>query len=454
MTLLPPLEQLVAADDPLRALDRALDLDFVHEAVRDRYCQDNGRASVDPEVVVRLFLLQAFEGIAHVRDLMRRVQRDVGYRWFIGYRMDEALPDHSTLSKALDRIGEALFDELFARSVGQCRAAGLIEGRVLHLDATTIRADLDARRVGEPDGPDPDARFGKFPGKHTAPGYKQQTVVDGSSRVVLAVAVTPADRPEGQSAVAAVDQAMARLATVPEAVCADAAYASGANRAALEKREVRLVSPPPKPRTYTGEDYFTTEDFTYDEKRDEFICPAGATLRFVGLVKDRPGKRRYQARVSVCRACVLRAQCTRAQKRQLKVGVDHAALVRLREDSHTESFQQLYRTRFPTIEGVFAEVKQWHGLRRAWRRGLANMRVQCWLVAAVLNFKRLAAVNSPIADAMAAIDVIWRTLRSTIRSVWGATRIVPRLGRSEQTICESSHKTTHARTNEWLFNTP
>lgn len=419
MTLLPPLEQLVADDDPLRALDRALDLGFVHEAVRDRYCQDNGRSSVDPEVVVRLFLLQAFEGIAHVRDLMRRVQRDVGYRWFIGYRMDEALPDHSTLSKALDRIGEALFDELFARSVAQCRAAGLVEGRVLHLDATTIRADLDARRVGAPDSPDPDARFGKFPGKHTAPGYKQQTVVDGSSRVVLAVAVTPADRPEGQSAVAAVDQAMARLETVPEAVCADGAYASGANRAALETRDVRLVSPPVKPRTYTGTDYFTTEDFTYNEARDEFICPAGATLRFVGLVKDRPGKRRYQGRRSVCRACVLRAQCTRAQKRQLKVGADHAALVRLREDSHTESFQQLYRMRFPTIEGVFAEAKQWHGLRRAGRRGLSNMRVQCWLVAAVLNFKRLAAVNGPIS----CVVTVLRTLLGTIRRAWRGQQI-------------------------------
>jgi transposase len=432
MTLLPPLEQLVPEDHPLRGLDRVLDLGFVHEAVRDRYCQDNGRPSVDPEVVIRLFLLQAVEGIPHVRELMRDVQVNLAYRWFIGYRMDEALPDHSTLSKALDRIGESLFDELFVRSVAQCRESGLIEGRVLHLDATTIRADLDARRVGEPDSPDPDARFGKFPGKHTAPGYKQQTVVDGSSRVVLAVAVTSADRPEGQSAVAAVDQAMARLETVPEAVCADAAYASGANRAALEKRDVRLVSPPPKPRTYTGDDYFTTEDFTYDAARDEFTCPAGATLRFVGLVKDRPGKRRYQGQRSICRACALRAQCTRARKRQLKVGVDHAALVRLREDSHTVSFQQLYRTRFPTIEGVFAEAKQWHGLRRAWRRGLSNMRVQCWLVAAVLNFKRLAAVSTPIAVVISATDVIWQALRTTIRSVWGTTRVV---------LCQGQTKT-------------
>ena len=73
MTLLPPLESLIPADHHLRRLDRVLDLSFVHEAVRDRYCQDNGRPSIDPEVVLRLFLLQALEGITHVRKLMRQV---------------------------------------------------------------------------------------------------------------------------------------------------------------------------------------------------------------------------------------------------------------------------------------------------------------------------------------------------------------------------------------------
>jgi hypothetical protein len=66
-------------------------------------------------------------------------------------------------------------------------------------------------------------------------------------------------------------------------------------------------------------------------------------------------------------------------------------LVQLRADSRTEDFKTLYATRAPVIEGVFAEAKQWHGLRRAWRRGLAKMRVQCLLIAAVMNFKRLAA---------------------------------------------------------------
>ena len=148
--LLPSLEEFVPKDHYLRRLDRVLDLSFVHEVVRDRYCQDNGRPSVDPEVVIRLFLLQAVEGIASVRRLMQRVHVDLSYRWFIGYRIDEKLPDHSTLSKALDRFGDEVFNDLFERSVQQCQESGLIEGKVLHVDATTIRADLDARCVDKP----------------------------------------------------------------------------------------------------------------------------------------------------------------------------------------------------------------------------------------------------------------------------------------------------------------
>ncbi len=145
LTLLPPLESFVPQDHYLRKLDQVLNLSFVHDAVRDRYCRDNGRPSVDPEVIIRLFLIQALEGIVHVRELMRQVQVNLAYRWFIGYELDEPLPDHSTLSRALSRFGDEVFNELFRRSITSCQSSGLIDGKVLHIDATTIRADLKAR---------------------------------------------------------------------------------------------------------------------------------------------------------------------------------------------------------------------------------------------------------------------------------------------------------------------
>jgi transposase len=420
MTLLPSLEVLVPADHLLRRLDRVLDLGFVHELVRDKYCPDNGRPSIDPEVVIRLFLIQALYGYESVRHLMREVQVNLAYRWFIGYRLDESLPDHSTLSKALDRFGSAVFDELFARSVSQCRASGLIEGKVLHVDATTIRADLDANRVNQVDSADPDARFGRFPDGKVHPGYKQHTIADGKKRVVLAVSVTAANVSEHDEAVGLVDRALSRLKASPEAVCADGSYGSGANAYELESRGIRLVSPPPAAKTYTGDRYFTVEQFTYDEEQDQFTCPAGQVLRYAQTEKQR-GRRTYRARRSACQVCPLKSQCTISERRHLKVTGHHASLIRLRADSQTEDFKRLYRSRAPVIEGVFAESKQWHGLRRAWRRGLSKMLVQCLLVATVVNWKRLVTLlwryfgwRTPWNDLCDVIVAIWRHLNAPL----------------------------------------
>jgi len=390
MTLLPPLASLIPEDHRLRKLNRVLDLGFVHEAVRDRYCSDNGRPSIDPEVVMRLFLLQAIEGIRSVRELMREVQVNLAYRWFIGYRLDEALPDHSTLSRVLERFGDEVFNRLFVESIGRCRASGLIEGRVLHVDATTIRADLEENRVGKSGSPDPDARFGRFPDNKIKPGYKQHTIADGRARVVLGVSVTAADCSEHNEAISIIDSVLPRLEKLPEVVCGDGAYASGRNYVELAERGIRLVSPPPKAKTYTGTAYFTVEDFEYDEAEDMFVCPAGKRLKYVRTEKER-GRRNYRAWRSDCGACPLKLKCTKAERRSVKVSPHHGGLVKLRADSRTESFKKLYTSRAPVIEGVFAEAKQWHGLRRAWRRGLAKMRVQCLLIAAVINFKRLTA---------------------------------------------------------------
>lgn len=392
MTLLPPLESFIPADHYLRKLNRVLDLGFIHEAVRDCYCQDNGRPSIDPEVVIRLFLIQAIEGIPQVRELMRQVQMHLGYRWFIGYELDEKLPDHSTLSKALDRFGDKVFDELFERSVAQCQQSGLIEGRVFHVDATTIRADIDSVRVGLPGNSDRDARFGRFPNGTKQPGYKQQTVVDDDSRVVLEVSVEPANTNEGGSLTPAVQKAAARLDSLPETVCADSAYANGKNASDCYCQGIRLVSPPRKARNHHSHEQFTIEQFDYNEEREQFICPAGKVLRKAGRISEKKGRWKYRASAKDCRRCQLKSQCTQAPQRCLNVTVNHGALIRLRQDSQSASFKALYRRRAPVIEGIFAEGKQWHSLGRAWRRGLSKMRVQCLLVSTVLNLKRLVGV--------------------------------------------------------------
>jgi hypothetical protein len=266
--------------------------------------------------------------------------------------------------------------------------------------------------VNKPDSPDPDARFGRFPDGSKQPGYKQQTVVDDQSRVIVDVAVMPANESEGNSALEAIDRAIERIEQKPEAVCADAAYASGENAAGCEERDIRLVSPPPEPvNGRGGKDLFTIEAFHHDEKKDVFICAAGEVLKRSGPMGEQPERYKYRASARACRACSLKSLCTRSVVRSVNVGEHHDALVRLRADSDTGSFRSLYRSRAPSVEGVFAEAKCYHGLRRAWRRGLSKMRVQSFLIAAVINFKRLSALflhpNAPAHVLICLFKTIW-----------------------------------------------
>lgn len=417
--MVPCLESLVPSHHRLRQLDAVLDLSFIHDAVRHLYCQDNGRPSIDPEVVMRLFILQAIQNIRSVRELMDEVAVNLAYLWFIGYNLGEKLPDHSTLSRALDRFGNEVFDTLFQRSIAQCQASGLIEGRVLHLDATLIRADLDKDKAEQPGCADPDARFGRKKGE---PGYKQQAVADGKARVVVAVDVMPANEHESERAMALVDQAITRTGERPQAVCADSAYANSRNAAAMEARAVQFVSPPQRTRR-TGDDQLRADDFVYDAAGDVYICPAQQELVYIGTDNTKKHRRRYRAPTGVCPTCPLHSRCTQSQRRVLHVRPHHDALARLRAAAKTDSFRALYRTRQAVIEGVNGEAKQWHGMRRAARRGLANVLIQCLLVAAVLNFKRLMAAQRPIAWILWAISAI----DNVTRRAWDATQAVRRV---------------------------
>ena len=137
-----PLRALVPEDHILKRVDKVLDLSWIHEAVQDRYCQDNGRGSIDPECALRLMLAGFFQGIVRDRTLMREAQVNLAIRWFAGYRLDEKLPDHSSLTRIRQRWGEAVFREVFARTVRACAQAGLVNTRTVHVDATLIRADV------------------------------------------------------------------------------------------------------------------------------------------------------------------------------------------------------------------------------------------------------------------------------------------------------------------------
>jgi transposase len=136
------LEELVPQDHFYRHVQKVLDLSFVYDLVRESYAIV-GRPSVDPVVFFKLQLVMFFEDIRSERLLMRQVADRLSVRWYVGYDLDEPLPDHSTLSKIRARYGLEVFRRFFEAIVEQCRQAKLVWGKELYFDATQIEANAD-----------------------------------------------------------------------------------------------------------------------------------------------------------------------------------------------------------------------------------------------------------------------------------------------------------------------
>ena len=134
------VEDLVPADHFYRHLEATLDLDFVRDLVADRYAAI-GRPAIDPVVFFKLQLVMFFDGIRSERQLLRMAADRLSVRWYLGYDLGEALPDHSSLTKIRQRYGLVVFRRFFEAIVERCREAGLVWGRELYFDATQVDAN-------------------------------------------------------------------------------------------------------------------------------------------------------------------------------------------------------------------------------------------------------------------------------------------------------------------------
>jgi transposase len=134
------LEDLVPRDHFYRHLEAKLDLTFVREWTRDLYAQ-GGRPSIDPVVFFKLQLIMFFEGIRSERQLIATASLNLTHRWYLGYALDEDLPNHSSLTRIRHRLGVDLFQRFFETFVDLCQEAGLVWGRALYFDATKVESN-------------------------------------------------------------------------------------------------------------------------------------------------------------------------------------------------------------------------------------------------------------------------------------------------------------------------
>jgi transposase len=141
------LEDLVPEDHILRKVDKYIDFSFIGEKVRSFYSESNGRPS-DPIMLFKMMFIGYFYGIRSERQLEREVQMNLAYRWFLGLKINDQVPDHSTISwNRRKRFKDTnIFQEIFDEIVLQAMNHKMVGGRVLFTDSTHLKANANKHK--------------------------------------------------------------------------------------------------------------------------------------------------------------------------------------------------------------------------------------------------------------------------------------------------------------------
>jgi transposase len=452
------IESLVPQDHLLRRIDRHIDFSFIHDKVKDLYCPDNGRPAVDPVVLFKMLFIGYLFGIRSERRLVAETTVNMAYRWFLGYGIEDKIPDASTISQNRRRRfnGSGVYQEIFDEIVFQAMEHGMVGGKVLYTDSTHLKAsanknkfeekevrkntrdyiadldreiDEDRHRHGKgslkPRGGGSGIKFSKVSttdkdsgymfreGKPVGFFYLDHRSVDGRRGIITDTYATSAAMHDSVPYLGRLDRQRSRFGFEVEAVGLDAGYFTASICKGLEDRGIYGVIGYRRPNHVKG--YFRKREYRYDEVRDCYVCPGGQELRY--STTNRNGYREYRSDPSICSMCEHLGRCTRSRN-HVKVLTRHVwegSKERINRHRLTEYGKKIYARRKETVERSFADAKELHGHRYARMRGLSKVQEQCLLCAAAYNMKKIAlylsrGVSGPFNDIMRGVTGVVDTI--------------------------------------------
>lgn len=139
------LEELVPKDHLLRKIEGVIDFSFIHDLTAPLYSSDNGRPPLDPTLMFKALFIGYLFGVRSERQLVREIEVNVAYRWFLRLKRTDKVFDASTLSQNRRRRyqDETIAQGIFDRIVEQAVLAGLVDGTVLYTDSTHLKANAN-----------------------------------------------------------------------------------------------------------------------------------------------------------------------------------------------------------------------------------------------------------------------------------------------------------------------
>jgi transposase len=399
------LEILTIDQDHLvRKLESAIDFSFIYPLVENLY-SGIGRPGIDPIVLFKMVFIQYIFGIRSMRQTIKKIETNMAYRWFLGFGFYTEVPHFSTFGKNYERRFHetGVFENIFYHILKEIMDIGLLSADHVFVDSTHVKASANKRKYDkkvarkearayeeklqlelnldrEEHGkkPFPPEKFAKDEWKEikestTDPesgyyvkdertkqfAYSFHTATDEKG-FVLGTIVTPGNVHDSHMLQPLVEKVIEKVQK-PQAVAADAAYKTPAITNFLLENQILPVLPYTRPKKKDG--FFKKHDYVYDEYYDCYLCPQGQELKYTTTTKE--GYRQYKSNPTICANCPFISQCTESKNNQKLIQrhiwesyVEEADHLR-----HTHEIKQIYAKRKETIERVFADAKEKHGMR-------------------------------------------------------------------------------------------
>lgn len=403
---------------------------FVEDLARQFYAPRMGRPSLPPAVYFRLLLVGYFEGIDSERGIAWRVADSLALREFLGLSLTESPPDHSTISRSRRLLELEAHQAVFTWVLTVLAKEGVLRGKTLGVDATTLEANaalrsivrrdtgegyeeflrglarasgietptradlakLDRKRAKKGTNQDwqnphdPDAKIMKMKDGRTHLTHKAEHAVDMETGAVVAVTVQPADRGDSDSLEVTLDEAMAELDDVME------------DEAATEAMGDTALS--------------------------EIVADKGYHSNAVLVGREGLGIRTYIS------------EPKRGRRRWLGKEAERRAVYANRRRIRGERGKRLLRRRGEMIERSFAHCYETGGMRRTHLRGHPNILKRLLVHVAGFNLglvlRQLFGIGKP-----RGLQGLGRALLRLIFALWPASRRFLRTIVRSVTLCTS-----------------
>jgi transposase len=434
------LSNLIPEDHLLRKIDKYIDFSFINDICRPYYCEDNGRPAIEPEILFKMLFVGYLYGIRSERRLVEEVKMNIGYRWFLGYNLEDKIPDASVIWQNRKRrfngtdIPQQIFDEIVRQAIKH----GLVDGEILYSDSTHLKANANKNKFTEKEieqstkkyvaeldeaiaedreehgkkplkdkdddntppptktikssTTDPESGFMHRDGKPKGFFYLDHRTVDAKANIITDVFVTPGNVNDVDPYIDRLKIQIDKFGFHTEYVGVDAAY--NTSYICKDLASMGLLGAMGYRRGCQAKGKYGKYKFVYLPEWDVCICPERCYLEY--RTTDREGYREYRAKESRCANCPRRAEClTEKQKcRSIRrhVWEDYKDVMYV--FTKTDLGKKIYACRKETIERSFADSKELHGLRYCRMRGLSKVSEQCLLTAAVQNMKKIANILS------------------------------------------------------------